>query len=196
MAVLPNPDECMLLLVDLQVGALASIRTIAPAQLKDNAIALATLAHLHGMPTVLTAGRKPGVGGVFLPEIKALLPGHAYIERTTVAAFETPALHEAVTATGRKTVITAGIATDIGLLYAALGAKAAGFDVWAVLDASGTTDDKAEGIARVRLVQSGVGVTGWASLATGLMADFTRPHSLDTMALLAQRMDPDASPFH
>jgi nicotinamidase-related amidase len=136
------------------------------------------------------------IRGVFLPELKALLPGHIFVERTNVSAFETPALRDAAASTGRKTIITAGVATDIGLLYAALGAKAAGYDVWAVLDASETTDAQAEEIAKLRLVQSGIGVVGWASLAAGLMADFAGPQSLDTMALLAQRMESSSDPFH
>lgn len=147
------------------------------------------------MPSVLTAGRKPGVGGVFLPELKSLLPGHAFIERSCVAAFDEPALTEAVRATGRQTVIMAGVATDIGVLYAALGAKASGYDVIAVLDASATTDTQAEELARLRLVHEGIRLTGWASLATGLMGDFAGPQSLDTMALLAQRMDTHSGPF-
>ena len=194
-SILPRAEDCALLLVDLQVGAMSSIRTMSPARLKDNAIALATLAQLHAIPAVLTAGRKPGVGGVFLPELKALLPGHVYVERTAAAAFDDPGVARAVAATGRTTVIVAGIATDIGLLFAALGAKAAGLDVIAVLDVAGTTDAQAESIARHRLWRAGVSIAGWASLATGLMHDFAGPHGLATMALLAQRMDAAGRPF-
>jgi nicotinamidase-related amidase len=92
-------------------------------------------------------------------------------------------------------MIMAGVATDIGLLHAALGAKAAGFEAITVLDASGTTDPQAEELARLRLTQEGVGLTGWASLAAGLMGDFAGPHSLDKMALLSQRMDTAGGPF-
>ncbi len=197
MIVKPAPQDCLLLLVDLQVGSVSSVRTTEPAHLKDNAIALAALASIHAIPAVLTAGKKPGVGGVFLPELKAMLPGHAFAERTTVAAFDAEGVREAVKRTGRRTVIAAGVATDIGLLYAALGAKAEGYDVWAVMDASGTTDPGAEGLARHRLSEAGVTLTGWASLAAGLMGDFGGPKALDTMALLAQRMDfAGGSPFH
>lgn len=185
----------MLMLVDLQVGALSSIRTQSTARLKDNAIALATLAHMHRLPSVLTAGLKSGVGGVFLPELKAILAGHVYIARSCVAAFDEPAVAQAVRSTARTTIIMAGIATDVGLLYAALGAKDAGYSVIAVLDASGTTDRQADELARLRLASEGVILTGWASVAAGLMGDFAAPNSLETMALLAQRLETQGSPF-
>ena len=191
----PRSEDCALMLVDLQVGAVASVRTMAPARLKDNAIALATMAQMHAMPAVLTAGRKPGVAGVFLSELKGLCPGHVFVERTTVDAFDEPRVRDAVKMTSRKTLIMAGVATDIGLLHAALGARSAGFHVVAVLDASGSTDPRAEKWACDRLAGAGVDVTGWASLATGLMGDFAGPHGLETMALLAQRLDAAGGPF-
>lgn len=191
----PIAAECALLLVDLQIGSVAGVRTMEPARLKDHAIALTSVAQLHGLPVIITAGRKPGLAGVFLPELKLIAAGHVMIERTTTEAFEEHALVDALERTGRKSIICAGVATDIGLLYAVLGARAAGYEVFAVLDASGTTDRTAEDLARLRMVQAGATVTGWASIAAGLMGDFAGPTSLDTMALMAQRMQSAPSPF-
>ena len=188
-------EDCFLLLVDLQVGSLTTIHTIDPKALKDNAIALATLANIHKMPSILTAGKKPGVSGAFLPELRALLPGHAYVERTAVGAFDAPAVKAAAAANGRSTAIIAGVATDIGVLHAAIGAKAAGLDVWVVVDACGTTDSRAESLAIARLSAAGVVTTGWASLATEWMGDFAGPLGLETMALLSQRIPSAEGPF-
>ena len=188
-------DDCFLLLVDLQVGSLATIRTIEPKVLKSHVIALATVANIHKMPAILTAGKKPGVSGAFLPELKALLPGHAYVERTAVGAFAASAVKEAAAATGRSTAIIAGVATDIGVLHTALGAKAAGLDVWVVVDACGTTDPRAETLAIARLNADGIGTTGWASLAAGWMGDFAGPFALETMALLSQTLQSGEGPF-
>jgi nicotinamidase-related amidase len=182
-----NPNDCALLLIDLQIGAISSVKTMEPARLKDNAIALASACRLHGMPSVLIAGKRPGIAGAFLPELKLLCVGHILVERTQVAAFENSNVAEAVSALGRRTIIAAGVATDIGLLYAALGARAAGYAVWAVIDASGTTDPVAEECAKARMASAGVILTGWASVAAALMGDFSGPHAHDTMALLAQR---------
>ncbi len=185
-----NPSDCALLLVDLQVGALSSIKTIEPARLKDNAIALTSICRLHSMPAVLIAGKKPGIGGVFLPELKLLCADHVLVERTRVAAFEDPAVAKSISDLGRRIIIAAGIATDIGLLYATLGARAAGYEVWAVLDASGATDSIAEECAKARMASAGIVLTTWASVAAALMGDFAGPNALDTMAVLAQRVGP------
>ena len=193
--VAPSASECALLIVDMQVGAIGSIRTIEPNRLRDNMIALATVANLHRLPAVLTAGRKPGVGGVFMPETCALLPDAAFVARSRAAAFDDPALRDAVAALGRKTLIVAGIATDIGVAFAALGALNAGYEVWLVVDACGAVDAEAEVAAKARMAREGVVMTGWASLAVGLMADFESPLGPPTMALISSRMPAGAGPF-
>lgn len=179
----------------MQVGAVGSIRTIEPNRLRDNVVALATIANLHRLPAVLTAGRKPGVGGVFMPELRALLPQAAFVARGRAAAFEDAALSEAVAATGRKTLIVAGVATDIGVTFAALGALNAGYEVWVVVDACGAVDAAAEEAAKARMAREGVLMTGWASLGVGLMGDFESPLGPPTMALISARMPSGAGPF-
>ncbi len=121
---------------------------------------------------------------MLIPEVAQRLPGHAPIPRTLVAAFEEPAVADAVAEAGRPHLIVAGVATDIGVLYAALGGLAAGLQVHVVLDACGTNDARAGAIAEQRLIADGVVVTGFATLALGLMGDFHGPFARDTLALL------------
>jgi nicotinamidase-related amidase len=193
--VAPAAQDCALLLVDLQIGAVATIRTIEPERLRSHVIALATVAQMHAMPAILTAGRKPGVGGVFMPELRAMLPSAPYAERSHAAAFDDLHVREALLAAQRKTLIVAGVATDIGVCFAALGALQAGYEVWVVVDACGAVDAAAEEAARLRMAREGAIITGWASLAVGLMGDFEGPHGLPTMALIAARAPVGFAPF-
>jgi nicotinamidase-related amidase len=193
--VAPDPGACALLLVDLQIGAIGSIRTIEPERLRDNAVALATLANLHRMPAVLTAGRKPGVGGAFLPELRALLPDGRFVERSRAAAFDEPRVRDEIAALERKTLIVAGVATDIGVLFAALGGINAGYEVWVVIDACGAVESIAQEAAKSRMAREGVVMTGWASLAVGLMGDFEGPLGVATMALVTSRMSSASGAF-
>ena len=190
-----NPAECALVLIDLQVGSVGSIRSRPPHQLRDNAIALTAIARLHGIPVVLTAGRKPGVGGVFLPELRLMTSGHVYIERTAAAAFDDPAFAQAIAALKRRTLIMAGVATDIGLLYAVLGARALGYEALVALDASGAADPEGGELAKLRMIQAGAAPSGWASIAAGLMRDFAGPTALETLAIISERMDSAPNPF-
>lgn len=184
MSVRPEAAQLALLIVDAQVDAVASVTTIDPAKLSDRLGGLVKLAKLHAIPIVVTVGRKPGDGAALIPEIAHLLTESKPIQRTLVAAFEEAAVMSAVAATGRSNLLVAGVATDIGVLYAALGAKPAGFRADVVLDACGTNDARAADIAERRLVNEGVGITAFAMLALGLMGDFRGPQAHETLALL------------
>jgi len=47
-----------------------------------------------------------------------------------------------VNATGMKNLVLAGISTDVCLTFAALSARDLGFNVYAVIDASGTWSEE------------------------------------------------------
>lgn len=184
MSVRPDPQRLSLLIVDAQVDAVASVRTIDPVVLADRLGALVQLAQLHAMPILVTVGYKPGAGAALVPAIATRLPDLEPIQRTRVAAFEERAVAKAVAAIGRPGLIVAGVATDIGVLYAALGASAKGLEAQVVLDACGTNDARAGEIAERRMAAGGIGVTGFATLALGLMSDFAGPRAEATLPLL------------
>ena len=50
---------------------------------------------------------------------------------------------KAVRATGKKTLMIAGVWTSVCVMFPALDAKAAGFKVYAVMDASGDPSERA-----------------------------------------------------
>jgi nicotinamidase-related amidase len=66
---------------------------------------------------------------------------------------------KAVRATGKKTLIMAGVWTGVCVRFPALDAKAAGFNVYAVMDASG---DPTEFVSRTTLARVPSGVRGCA----------------------------------
>jgi hypothetical protein len=57
-----GPDDCAVVLIDLQMSSVAATSTRPAPRLAAPAGALADLARLWQMPLVLTAGRKPGPG--------------------------------------------------------------------------------------------------------------------------------------
>ena len=61
-----------------------------------------------------------------------------------------------VEATGRKTLIMAGVWTSVCVAFPALDAKLAGYKVYAVMDASGDVSEMANRTTLARLVQGGV----------------------------------------
>ncbi len=72
-------------------------------------------------------------------------------------------------ATGRKKLLIAGISTEVCVAFAALAAREAGYDVYAVLDASGTWSKLVEEAAVARMVQAGVVPITWVAVGAELL---------------------------
>src|SRR5450755_2343072 len=135
-----TPDNCALVLIDHQVGTLQFVHTMSPETSLQNAIMLAKAAKAYGMPVVLTTSQEDHPQGPTAPALQEALP-EAYknrVKRTGIVnAWADPNFSAAVRATGRKKLIMAAVTTDICLIFPAISAVQEGFDVLAVLDASG-----------------------------------------------------------
>ena len=79
----------------------------------------------------------------------------------------------------------AGITSDVCLAFPAISAVAAGYDVYAVIDASGAWNPLVEQAAMLRMSQSGVIVTNWVAIAAELQKDW-RLETGPTMGQLFQ----------
>ena len=94
-------------------------------------------------------------------------------------------IHATIEKTGRKKLIMAGITSDVCLAFPAISAVAAGYDVYAVIDASGAWNPLVEQAAMLRMSQSGVIVTNWVAIAAELQKDW-RLETGPTMGQLFQ----------
>jgi isochorismate hydrolase len=73
-----------------------------------------------------------------------------------VNAWDNEDFVKTVRATGRRTLIMAGVWTSVCVMFPALDAKLAGYKVYAVMDASGDVSEMANRTALARFVQGGV----------------------------------------
>src|SRR4029453_12356010 len=150
-----TPDNAALLLIDHQVGLFTGVRDIPVGELKHNVVALAKAIKVLGMPIIVTA-TSPEMWGPIIPELPEALPGISIINRTTVNAFDDPRFAKAVEATGRKKLIIAGVSTEVCLALPAIHATGAGYDAYAVIDASGKFSETKRITGLLRMVQAGV----------------------------------------
>ncbi len=115
------------------------MQTQSPADFLNNVKALVTIAQVYGLPAAITtsaSGRPERPGHAVVAQG---LPNAAVVHRLARSTpSTTPRLAAAVKATGRRKLLIAGISTDVCVAFAALSAKEAGYDVYAVVDASGT----------------------------------------------------------
>ena len=172
-------QNATLLLIDHQVGLMQIVRDMSPEEFKNNIVGLAKTAKNFGLPTVLTTSRDYGPNGPILPELKTLFPDVQIIRRTGVInAWRWPAFRVAVEATLRKKLIIAGISDSTCLQFPSIDAKKEGFDVHAVIDASGAVSVLEREATIATLSQSGVKVRNWWSIGAELEADWRRDEAV------------------
>ncbi|MCL9782496.1 isochorismatase family protein [Vibrio sp. S4M6] len=167
-----TPENSVLAMIDHQTGLMVGLGDEHPTVLKNNIMGLIKTAKAINLPSVVTASLPEGPNGPIMPEIPEVL-GVDVIEREgQINAWDSEAFRDAIAKTGRKKIIMAGIVTDVCLLFPALAAVEEGYDVYAVIDASGTWNKTVQEVTVQRLVQAGVKVTTWASVLAELMNDW------------------------
>src|SRR5437867_9164561 len=181
-------NNAALLLIDHQVGLFTGVRDIPIAELKHNVVALAKAARVLGVPVIVTA-TSPEMWGPVIPELTEALLGIPIIARTTVNAFDDDRFAKAVKAAGRKKLIIAGVSIEVCLAFPAIHATAAGYDAYAVIDASGTFSETKRVTGLLRMVQAGVIVTDYATVAVEMLTDNASPKAGDQYASLDMHCD-------
>ena len=180
-------DNAALLLIDHQVGTMQLIKNIDHKLAGKQAIALAKMAKILNMPTVITSSQEDHAQGPIMPEIAKILPKEhaARVKRPGVVnAWAYPAFRDAVIATGRKNLIMAGVTTDVCLIFPSIDAALEGFAVQAVMDASGSPSDLSEEFSRQRMHDAGVVLTATNTLMAEIAQDWSTPTGQQLIGLL------------
>lgn len=166
-------DNAALLLIDHQTGLMQLVKDYSEQDFKNNVLALGDIGVLFKLPTILTTSFEKGPNGPFLPELKEKFPNAPYIPRPgQINAWDNEDFVKAVKKTGRKKLIMAGIVTDVCVAFPAISALAEGFEVYAVVDASGTFNPAVRDAALARMTQAGVILINWFALACELQRDW------------------------
>src|SRR5664280_3487007 len=168
-----TPENAALLLIDHQVGLMQLVRDMMPEEFKNNVMGLAKTAKIFDLPVILTTSVDWGPNGPILPELQTLFPNIEVIRRPGVInAWRWPAFRKAVDDTGRKKLIIAGISDSTCLQFPSLDAVLEGYDVYAVIDASGAVSVLEHEATIATLAQAGVKVRNWWSVGAELQADW------------------------
>jgi isochorismate hydrolase len=96
-----------------------------------------------------------------------------------VNAWDNEQFVKTVRETGKKTLIMAGVWTSVCVMFPALDAKAAGFNVYAVMDASGDPTEMASHTTLVRFAQAGVVPTTTNAVICELHRTWQRPEAAE-----------------
>ena len=190
--VLPSGGQALidtsdtLLLLDHQAGLFQTVNDIGVTKLRNNTIMLAKLATLLQIPGITTAAEPGGPNGLLMPGIHQFAPHALSVSRKSeVNASDNEDFVKEVRATGKKTLIIAGFWTSVCVMYPALDAKAAGFKVCAVIDASGEPSELASRTTLARFIQTGVVPTSTNAVLSETHRTWNRPDAAELAKLYA-----------
>ena len=180
-----DPSDTVILLLDHQSGLFQTVKDISVTELRANTVALAKLATLLKIPVITTASEPNGPNGPLMPEIHQFAPHAVYVPRKgEVSAWDNEDFVKAVRATGRKTLVIAGVWTSVCVMFPALDAKAAGFKVYAVIDASGDPSEMASRTTLARFTQAGVVPISTNAVICEILRTWNRPEAAEFGKLL------------
>jgi nicotinamidase-related amidase len=187
-AALLDPDDTVVLLLDHQTGLLQTVKDVPPAEVRTNTIALINIAQLAGAPVIMTASEPNGPNGPLIEELQKLDGSVAqYVPRQgEISAWDNADFVKAVEATGRKTLVIAGIWTSVCVNFPAFQAKADGYKVYFVTDASGDPSVMASQTTMARAVQAGIIPLSTNVVLCEMQRTWNRPDAEKWGAIYAQ----------
>jgi hypothetical protein len=147
---------------------------------------LSKLATLLKIPVITTASEPKGPNGPLIPEIQQAAPHAVFVPRKgEVNAWDNEDFVRTVRATGKKTLVMAGVWTSVCVMFPALDARAAGFKVYAVTDASGDPSDMASRTTVARFIQAGVIPISTNAVLSETHRTWNRPEAAELAKLYA-----------
>jgi nicotinamidase-related amidase len=166
-------DDTVVVFLDLQTGIVNVGATNTPARLRTAVAALADLATACSLPVIVSC--VPTTSGTVAPllaEIAERLPAARPLLRSTANAMDDAAFRAALAATGRTTLVVAGIVTEVAVRLAALGAVRDGYRTIVAVDACSGLDERTETAAFIQLCAAGIELSAVATIAAQLAGDF------------------------
>lgn len=181
-----TPDNCAVALIDHQPQMFFGVASENRELIVNNVVGLAKAAKIFNVPTVLTTVAATTFSGPLITPLQEVFPNQKPIDRTSMNSWEDKNFVAAIEKTKRKKIVMAALWTEICLAFPALCALQAGYEVYAVVDASGGTTKEAHCTAIQRMVQAGVIPVTWLQVACEWQRDWAREETYNAMMDLAK----------
>lgn len=169
-----DPADCALILVDEQAGLAFAAGSQDPQILRSNGLAVAKTAVAFDLPVVVSTSASKVYSGPLMPAFRDVLQNVTPIERRNMNLWEDDAVRGAITATGKRTLVIAGMLTEACVSFPVLSALAEGYQVYVVADACGGLTPTSHDLALRRMASAGAVMTSWLQLLLEFQRDWTR----------------------
>ncbi len=181
-----DAKNCAVIFIDHQPQMTFGVASIDRQLLVNNTLLLAKSARTFKVPTILTTVETLGFSGNMWPELLDVFPEHEPVERSSMNSWEDEKFVAAVEATGRKKLVMAALWTEVCLAFPAIQAMEAGYEVYAVEDASGGTSPVAHRAAMDRVVQAGAVPVTALQVLLEFQRDWSRKETYDDVLAIVR----------
>ncbi len=184
-------SDAAMILIDHQIGTMNWIGSIEKSIVEANTRALAKVAVALNMPLVFTSSQEDHMQGPLMPALETIAPDAfgARIKRPGVVnCWDDERFARACRDTGRQQFIMAGVTTDVCLAPPAISAAEEGFEVYGVVDASGSPTTLTDEMAFRRMERSGVELTTTSAIIADLAVNWASEDGGKLMKILGEEI--------
>lgn len=150
-----TPDNCVVAIIDLQPQMLFGVANFDRQTIINNNLVLTKSARVFDVPVVLSTVETSGFSGQLWPQIQAVFAGQVPIERSTMNSWDDEKFVAAISRTGRKKIVLAGLWTETCVALPTIQAIHDGYEVYVVEDCCGDVSQLSHENAMKRVLQDG-----------------------------------------
>lgn len=176
-----TPDNCVVAMIDLQPQMLFGVSNFDRQTIINNNVGLSKATRVFGVPVILSTVETKSFSGNIWPQIQAILPSIAPIERSSMNSWDDENFVVAIKQTGRKKIVLAGLWTETCVALPTIQAIHDGYDVYVVEDCCGDVSRLAHENAMKRVIQAGAKPVTWLSVMLEWQRDWAHRETYDAV---------------
>lgn len=150
-----TPDNCVVAIIDLQPQMLFGVANFDRQTIINNNVALLKAAKVFDVPVVLSTVETKSFSGNMWPQIQAVFPNQAPIERTSMNSWDDKNFVAAIEKSGKKKIVLSGLWTETCVALPTVQAIQDGYEIYVVEDCCGDVNQLAHDNAMKRVIQAG-----------------------------------------
>ena len=150
-----TPDNCVVAFIDHQPQMLFGTSNFDRQSIINSTVALAKATRIFDVPVVLTTVETKSFSGNMWPQLRAVYPRQAIIERSSMNSWDDRKFVAAIEKTGKKKIVLAGLWTETCIALPTIQAIHDGYEIYVAEDCCGDVSQLNHDNAMRRVVQAG-----------------------------------------
>jgi nicotinamidase-related amidase len=168
-------------IIDLQPQMLFGVANFDRQTIINNNVALLKAARVFDVPVVLSTVETKSFSGNMWPQIQAVFPNQAPIERTSMNSWDDKNFVAAVEKSGKKKIVMSGLWTETCVALPTIQAIHDGYEVYVVEDCCGDVNPLSHDNAMKRVIQAGAKPVTALSVMLEWQRDWAERDSYDAI---------------